>query len=406
MEPRQPMDPHHRKQFNDNFTDEAYTALKADADRRSDCAISFRIAETPLFLPRALADRASRAAEKILIAAASPELQSVGACAVPNDFRFANETDRPLFGAVDFAITGSRTAPELKLIELQGFPSLYFYQAEFTESVKSCFGLDDTLGGFLQAGQTASEYYTLLSNAILGGMDPKEVVLLELDPFSQKTLPDFLLTQKRLGIAIVNIRDVIARGTQLFYRASSGLEQRIKRIYNRAIHDELVLKQVALPFDVSVNYDVEWAGHPNWYYKISKVLLPKLFGVDTSVPFAQLLSEANWNSLDLEQFVLKPLYSFAGAGVIVGPTATDIENIPLDQRSGWLLQERVTYGDMITTPEGAEVKVELRVMLLWPNANDGPISLYTLVRLSRGKMMGVNFNKGLNWTGSSSAIIV
>jgi hypothetical protein len=230
-------------------------------------------------------------------------------------------------------------------------------------------------------------------------------VLLEIDPMNQKTKCDFFLAQKHLGIHIVDICSVISQGNELFHPDHEGNLIRIKRIYNRAIADELIRKNITLRFDIRESYDVQWAGHPNWYFRISKVLLPHLVGINEAVGEAWYLSDADYKNLDLSKYVLKPLYSFAGLGVNVSPTLSDIEVIPIADRDKWLLQEKVEYANIITTPDGNSVRGELRVMLIWSEGEKAPQALHTLVRLTRGKMVGVDYNKGLDWVGSSCALV-
>ncbi|MEP7235334.1 MAG: hypothetical protein ABI778_08570 [Ignavibacteriota bacterium] len=399
------MIPELRKEFTSKFSAENYRRQIDDLEHRSGCKIEFRIAETPLFLSAAMAAKAGRLAEEILIKAHSSELQKVGKTAIPPDYDVAGETPHPLFSAIDFAITGTREDPQFKLIELQGFPSLYHYQAEFSTSMRDVYGLSKELNGLVDAEWGMENYYTMLQEAILGDHDPQETVLLEIDPQNQKTKCDFLLAQKHLGIVIVDIRSVIAQGNELFHPDHEGKLIRISRIYNRAIADELVRKNISLRFDIRDNFDVEWAGHPNWYFRISKVLLPLLHGTNEAVGKALYLSDADYKHLDLSKYVLKPLYSFAGHGVNVNPKITDIESIPEPERAKWLLQEKVEYSDIITTPDGNGVRGELRIMLLWPEKATSPRAVHTLVRLTRGAMVGVDYNKGLDWVGSSCALV-
>ncbi|MFI5263355.1 MAG: hypothetical protein ACHQM6_02440 [Candidatus Kapaibacterium sp.] len=394
-----------RKEFNSKFSQEKYRRQISDLEHRCGCNIEFRIAETPLFLTRGMASKAGKLAEEILIRAASPELQEIGKKAIPDNYNVADETPLPLFAAVDFAITGSRENPEFKLIELQGFPSLYHYQSVFSESMREIYGLPQDLNGLIDPSLGVKQYHDILKQAILGDCDPHETVLLEIDPMNQKTKCDFILARKHLGIHIVDICSVISQGNELFHPDHEGNLIRIKRIYNRAIADELIRKNITLRFDIAESYDVQWAGHPNWYFRISKVLLPHLVGTNDAVPKAWYISDADHKHLDLSQFVLKPLYSFAGLGVNVSPTLSDIEAIPETDRDKWLLQEKVDYADIITTPDGNAVRGELRVMLIWPEGGKAPQALHTLVRLTRGKMVGVDYNKGLDWVGSSCALV-
>src|SRR5207237_1123147 len=124
------------------------------------------------------------------------------------------------------------------------------------------------------------------------------------------------------------------------------------------------------------------------FFRISKVLLPALVGTNEAVPNAMLLSEADPNSLDLSQYVLKPLFSFAGTGVVIGPTLEEVEGISQYARHHYLLQEKVEYANAFSSPDGAEVRAELRIMLVWPETETKPKAMHTLVRLTRGNKVG------------------
>ena len=394
-----------RNQFNARFSEERYVQVRQTLEQAAGCPISFRIAESPVFLSKSFVERAAQLAEEILFRAVSPELQNIGQHAVPEDFNYAAETSKPLFSAIDFAITGTPDEPNLKLIELQGFPSLYHFQPSYTQIARDEYELPADLTGLAYPEMGYGQYYDTLRELILDGNDPHEVVLLEFSPYNQKTLPDFLLAQKYLGIAIVDFGNIEAKGRDLFYRDRSGKLNPIRRIYNRSIRDDIIANGAQIPFDITKEYNVTWAGHPNWYFRISKVLLPHLVGTNEAVPNAMLLSDAKLHELDLSQYVLKPLYSFAGTGIVISPTLADVEGISMYARHQWLLQERVTYANIFHTPEGDGVKAELRMMLAWPKQDQRPIALHTLVRLTRGNMVGVDQNKGLAWTGSSCALI-
>ena len=164
-----------------------------------------------------------------------------------------------------------------------------------------------------------------LQDAIVAGHDPANVVLMEVHPEEQKTRPDFLLTEKLLGIRTVCITKIRKQGRRLFYE-EGGKQVPIERIYNRTIVDELERKGVALPFDFRDDLDVEWAGHPNWYFRISKYSIP--FLKHPSVPRTWFLDQLAEVPADLENFVLKPLYSFAGLGVMIAPSRDHIAAIP------------------------------------------------------------------------------
>jgi hypothetical protein len=223
---------------------------------------------------------------------------------------------------------------------------------------------------------------------------------MEVHPEEQKTRPDFLLTEKHLGIQTVCITKIIKGGRRLFYE-NQGKRIPIKRIYNRMIVDELERKGVTPPFDFRDELDVEWAGHPNWYFRISKYSIPYL--KHPSVPRTWFLDRLPEVPADLENFVLKPLYSFAGLGVIIAPSRNDIDAIPAARRADYILQERLNFTPIVETPFGA-TKVELRIMYVW--LDEGNLTpVLTIARMGRGTMMGVDQNKNMRWVGSSAALI-
>ena len=100
---------------------------------------------------------------------------------------------------------------------------------------------------------------------------------------------------------------------------------------------------------------------------------------------------------DLNRFVLKPLFSFAGLGVEVDVTKDILDKVV--DKSNYILQEKVEYAPLIETPD-EYAKVEIRLMFLW---DDKPILTTNLIRTSKGKMMGVDFNKNKTWVGSNIA---
>lgn len=400
------MIPELRSYFNARFTDELYRKQVADLEAKAGCKIEFRIAETPVFLSSDVAARAGKLAEELIVKASSSELQKIGEKAIPAKYNVPREHARPRVAAVDFAFSGSREAIEFKLIELQGFASLFHYQPAFSLSIRNTYDLPKELNGMITPTLGMDRYYQLLKEILLGDADPNETVLVDYDPLSQKTLPDFLLAKQHLGIHVIDIRDIFAVGSKLFFKDSQGREHPVNRIYSRAIADELERKHAKLQFDLTQDYDVDWAFHPNWYFRISKVLLPHLVGTNEAVPNAMIVSKADYKHLDLSRFVLKPLYSFAGIGVNINPSINNIETIPIEEQEAWILQEKIEYADIITTPSGQGVRGELRVLLIWRDEDERPIALHTLVRLTRGKMIGVDFNKGLDWVGSSCALVM
>jgi hypothetical protein len=387
--------PYLRQEFNRRFTEEKYRNLLHFLERRCGEAMPFRVSETPCFMPETLLDVMAKAGEQMVRQlVADPEYGRLSRRSVPPAFDVPNESPHPLFVQADFGV--ARTASgehEPRLVEIQGFPSVYAFQPTVAQAYVESYGLDPRLR-FMLGGLAFDEYIVLLRRAIVGEHNPENVVLLEINPWEQKTRIDFFLTRELLGIPVVSITDVEKDGRRLYYR-SGGTRFPIERIYNRVIVDELQRTGVKPGFDYRDDVDVEWAGHPNWYFRISKFSLPHLrhrFVPKTSYLDGPLPAKP-------EDYVLKPLYSFAGLGVIVSPTKDDIDRIPARERSNYILQERVDFAPVIETPFGA-TKAEIRIMYIWL---DELRAVTTIVRMGRGKMMGVDHNKDLPWVGASAA---
>ena len=223
---------------------------------------------------------------------------------------------------------------------------------------------------------------------------------MEIDPRRQKTWPDFAVTEAAWGVRAVDTAEVERDGRQLFYRRD-GKRTRIRRVYNRVIPDELERKGITLPFDYRDDLDVEWAGHPAWYFRISKFSIP--FLDDPSVPRTRFLHEVDRLPDDRERWLLKPLFSFAGGGIVFAPTDADVAAIPEGERRHYILQERMAFAPVIETPCGG-TQVEVRVMYVWTSPA-GPQAVLPLLRMGRGKMMGVDHNRGLRWVGASAAFM-
>jgi hypothetical protein len=394
------MIPFLRKQFNDGFTPEKYSAFLRRVDEVSGTHVQFRLAETPCFFPKSLIDRmASNGKELIRQLVDNPAYLLKSDEAVPAEFKVPNEPDHPMFVQVDFGLVKDSLGElQPKLVELQAFPSLYAYQGPLAEAYIDVYGLDGRLKYFLSALDTSS-YRELLRRAIVGAHDPENVILMEIDPAQQKTLPDFLLTEKMLGVRTVDIVDIRKEGSHLYYERR-GKRIPIRRIYNRAIVDELERKHVKLGFDWRDNLDVEWAGHPNWYFRISKFSIPYL--QHASVPKTWFLDRLPEIPADLENYALKPLYSFAGLGVVIAPKKEDIAAIPAEKRPYYILQERLHFEPLIATPFGG-TKAEVRVMYVWL---DALTPVLTIIRMGRGLMMGVDHNKNMEWVGASAGLWV
>jgi hypothetical protein len=407
------MIPSFRKPFNASFTPDKYQNFLRRIDQASGTRVQFRLSETPCFFPKELLDRMAGDGEVLIRQLVdNPEYRAKSDEAVPPEFRAPNEAPHPLFVQVDFGLVrGANGSLDPKLVELQAFPSLYAYQVLLAQAHIDIYGLETLAPGFehrssasgspelnyFLSGLDNASYRDLLHRAIVGNHDPENVVLMEIDPLHQKTLPDFLLTEKMLGIHTVDIVDIKKDASRLFYERS-GKRIPIKRIYNRAIVDELERKGVQLAFDWRDDLDVEWAGHPNWYFRISKFSIPYL--KHESVPKTWFLDRLDRVPDDLDDYALKPLYSFAGLGVVIAPSKEDIAAIPAEKRPYYILQERLHFEPVIDTPFGG-TKAEVRVMYVWL---DKLTPVLTIIRMGRGLMMGVDHNKNLEWVGASAGL--
>ncbi len=403
------MIPSLRRQFNQNFTPEKYRRFIQHIDDACGTHVQFRLSETPCFFPKELIDRMARDGDALIRQLVdSPEYRKKSDKAVPAEFHVPNEAPHPVFVQVDFGLV--RDAAGLlhpKLVELQAFPSLYSYQGPLAQAYIDVYGLEQLASDlgpqtssrlkYFLSGLDAVSYRELLRRAIVGSHDPENVILMEIDPTHQKTLPDFLMTEKMLGVRAVDILDIKKEGSRLYYERS-GKRVPIKRVYNRAIVDELERKQVKLAFDWRDDLDVEWAGHPNWYFRISKFSIPYL--KHPSVPKTWFLDQLKEIPADLENYALKPLYSFAGLGVIIALKNQDITAIPADKRPYYILQERLSFEPVIETPFGG-TKAEVRVMYIWL---DRLTPVLTIIRMGRGLMMGVDHNKNMEWVGASAGL--
>ena len=387
-----------RAQFNADFSPAKYEALLHCVHESERWPADFRIAETPLFLTREFTDELVRAAEGIVAQTRTPEFARHAEPAVPPGLEVPDEPAHPNFLVVDFGICeeNGRLAP--RLIELQAFPSLYGFQLFLLGCMRQAFPAipRDWTSAF--SGLKDESYLSLLREVIIGKSDPENVILLEIEPEKQKTRIDFACTETLLGVRPVCLTKIRKRGRQLFYERD-GREVRIERIYNRVIFDELHRRPDLTPgFHFQDELDVAWAGHPNWYFRISKHSLPFLKTPHTAS--AWFADEFPPNESP-EDYVLKPLYSFAGLGVDMEPTPEKLD--ALQSPHSWILQKKVHYAEFLETVDGRHSKAEIRMMFLWPEGGE-PILVNNLVRMSQGEMMGVDFNKDKTWVGASIAL--
>jgi hypothetical protein len=389
-----------REAFNRDFRPDTYQKLLKDLEAAAGTPIAFRVSETPCFFPKALLEQmAEYGCDLVLQLVDNPEYRRASDITVPQRYNVANESPRPMFLQVDFGLVRNALGElEPKLVELQAFPSLYGYQPVLARQYVESYGLPSDLGIYL-GDYNHDRYLQQMRELIVARHDPENVILLEVHPEKQKTLCDFLITQRDLGIAIVDVLHLKKRGSRLFYE-KGGREIPVHRIYNRCIMNELERKQIQLPFDLTEPLDIEWAGHPNWYYRISKFSIPYL--KHRCVPKTWLLDQDSTVPPDSENYVLKPLYSFAGLGIKFHPTQEDVNAIPAEQRSHYMLQERMRFEPVIETPHGL-TQPEIRIMYVWPE--DGALTpVLPLLRMGRGIMMGVDHNRNLEWVGGSAAL--
>lgn len=389
-----------RKAFNKAFTSERYEAYLQALNAPHPGNIEFRVAETPVLCDKEFKDKLISACESIIDVIVAPGFKELTNKAIPNDITVPNETEQPDFIAFDFGVCENKQGElEPQLIEMQGFPTLFAYQAWHEETTRKIFEIPANYDAYLN-GFNKESYLELLREIIVDGENPENVILLEIFPFQQKTRIDFLFTEDYLGIKTVCLTDLIAEGNKLYY-LNNGIKTQVKRIYNRIIFDELyqqtpeVQEKGKLLFQ---NLELEWVSHPNWFYRISKYTLP--FINHPYIPETRFLHNIKTLPADLENYVLKPLFSFAGQGVVIDVTEADIKNVK--DPENWILQRKVKYAAVIETPD-EPAKAEIRIFYFWKKGEARPIATNNLARLSKGKMIGVRYNQDKTWVGGSLA---
>jgi hypothetical protein len=386
----------YRELFNAQFTDKKYQEFKDDIASDFNYLPTFRVAETPFFIANELKEQLIEGCNEVIALIKQEDFKKLTDKALELNNKVPNEDEHTTFLAIDFGICEEDGAIIPKLIEVQGFPSLYNYQFNLYEKFKNHYPFLNELTPFINDIEP-QEYFDILEEAICNYHPKENVILLEIEPEKQNTKIDFYYCKRDIGIPIVCVTELIKKGKQLFYKNDYGDEILVKRIYNRVIFDELDLRtDLKLNFHFSDDLDVEWAGHPNWFFRISKYILPFLKGkyfIETT-----LLSELKEIPKDLENYVLKPLFSFSGTGVIFHVKKEDIEAVV--EKELYILQKKVNYSPIVQSPDG-KVKAEVRVLCVWKKEDTTPTLLCNLVRLSRGEMIGVKFNKDKDWVGGT-----
>jgi hypothetical protein len=395
------MIPQLRALFNESFTQEKYQSFLDDLNAKHPGAIEFRVAETPVFVPDVFREQMINACESIVDIITARSFKTASESAIPPGDFVPGKENHPHFIAFDFGVCiNEKKELEPQLIEMQGFPSLYAFQVYYPEMIQKHFtmtrGFTQYLGGYER-----KTYLEDLKKILIGNGEPENTILLEIKPHEQKTRIDFYCTQDYFGIQPVCITDLIEEGNQLFYfHPGKKKKIRVKRIYNRVIFDDLHAQKDNLGkhIDIRKEWEVEWIPHPNWFYRISKHTLP--FISHPFVPETIFLDKVKNIPRDLENFVLKPLFSFAGQGVVIDILPEDLQAIK--DPANWILQRKVNYAPVIQTPDDS-AKVEIRIMYMWPEGAVRPKPAINLARLSKGKMIGVRYNKDRSWVGGSVA---
>jgi hypothetical protein len=395
------MVPSLRKAFNSAFTQKQYEAFLKDLLHLHPGAIEFRIAETPVFVPKEFGQKMIDTCETIVDLICSPNFKAITNASIPSSDYVSNENPQSHFIAFDFGVC-SNSAGELEpqLIEMQGFPTLFGFQVYYPDLLRQYFDIPEQYSQYLN-GYDRNSYLRELKEVIVGDGPVENTILLEIKPHEQKTRIDFYCTQDYLGIQPLCITDLIQEGRQLFYiNEASGKKTQVNRIYNRIIFDDLYAQKDKLGnfIDIRQDLDIEWIPHPNWFYRISKYTLPFLH--HPYVPKTFFLNEIKELPRDLENYVLKPLFSFAGQGVIIDLVGADLDRIK--DPENWILQKKVQYADVIQTPD-IPAKVEIRMMYIWKDGQPRPSLAINLARISKGKMIGVRYNKDKEWVGASVA---
>lgn len=390
------MIPKYRELFNTQFTENKYKEFKDDIASDFDYVPTFRIGETPFFISNELKEQLIEGTNDVIKLIQQNNFKDLTNKSLELNHKVQNEDEHTTFLAVDFGICEENGIVIPKLIEVQGFPSLFNYQVHLYEKFKNHYPFLSELTPYINNIEE-QEYLNILEEVICNKHPKENVILLEIEPEKQNTKIDFYYCKRDLGISIVCVTELIKKGKQLFYKNENGEEILVKRIYNRVIFDELDLRtDLKLNFNFSDDLDVEWAGHPNWFFRISKFILPFLKGkyfIETT-----LLSDLTEIPEDLENYVLKPLFSFSGSGVIFHVKKEDIEAVV--EKELYILQKKVNYIPIIQSPDG-KVKAEVRMLCVWKKEDTAPTLLCNIVRLSRGEMIGVKFNKDKDWVGGT-----
>lgn len=392
------MIPKIRAAFNQNYKEEFYENLQKDIVDAFGEPTAFRLSETPVFISKELKTKIFEACDAILEQIEHIDLQEIRDRFIPKNLQSPAPLNKPHFLAIDFGLCegeNGEIAPQL--IELQAFPTLFFYQPFLGKSfLKNYPNIPKEQFHYYFSGLDENSYLEELKTVILGNEKPENVILLELYPEKQKTRIDFWATQKALGIAVVCITKVIKEGKKLFYE-NKGKKTPIHRIYNRVIFDEIQgTADLDLGFNLNDDVQADWVTHPDWFFIISKCIMPLL--AHTYIPKSYYVNDFP-KAISLQDYVLKPLFSFAGKGINLNPTQEEIDKI--EDKQNYILQKKVTYAPLIKTPSETNSKVELRILFVWNEKENRFKPVVNLTRMSKGLLINVSYQTNDTWIGSS-----
>jgi hypothetical protein len=393
------MIPFYRNQFNEAFSETKYQQYLNYINALYPNAVNFRIAETPVFLSEKFKTQLLEVGNYVCSQIGTADFTSITEKSLQNLSIIPNEKGLPKCIVMDFAVAhNDQNEIVPALIELQGFPSLFAFEVLQDEALRNSYIIPENLTPYFN-GYTKEKYLCHLST-IIKGEQGEHTVLLELFPELQKTRIDFYCTQHYLAIPVVCITEIFKKGKALYYHRE-GIDIKIDRIYNRIVADELKKQSAEIKAKAEIlNSDltISWVTHPNHFFRISKYLLP--FLQHDWIPKTEFLDQIKSIPTHLEKYILKPLFSFAGQGVIIDIQASDFTSIT--DPANWIIQEKVNYAPCIETPDGF-AKAEIRLFYFWDEPTQKYIATLNLCRISKGKMIGVNYNQTATWVGGSLA---
>ncbi len=390
------MIPSLRKKYNQEYSPEQYQEFMRSLEQDLKHPVLFRVAETPVFVDAAFKNLLLTACDSIFDTLLTSEFYEKSTGALKGMPVIPGNEGKPVFMQLDFGVCEEDGQLIPQLIEIQGFPSLYFYQIDLANNFRKHFDIPTDMLSYLNGYDEAS-YIEILRTIIVGASDPKNVILLEIEPEKQSTNIDFYSTAKTIGIKVLCLTKLKKEGKTLYYLDDEGQRVSIDKIYNRVIFDDLdKRKDLTFEFNFSDEVDVEWIGHPNWFFRISKYSLPLI--QNKFVPETRFLSDITELPSDLENYVLKPLFSFAGMGVLIHVTPEDIAAI--EDKENYILQKKVSYKPVVETLD-VPAKCEIRMMAVWHPDEARPKVINNICRLSKGEMVGVRYNKDKEWVGGT-----